>query len=153
PSIRLDDLAKELGAQPEDVVNVLPEFAVLKKDGEIAEIEIRPGPWRINELARHLDSKSFALLKRLPGLGINEKKTHSSAIDPLAATKLWIRVKLDARNAASKPPENQAGEEKSEAQPVAQEVSGTAAAAPAPAMVPAPPQSATPPPPAALPPG
>jgi len=36
---------------------------------------------RINELARQLEVPSHEILDMLPGLGVTEKKTHSSSID------------------------------------------------------------------------
>src|SRR5579862_297355 len=43
---------------------------------------------RINELARELEVKAHEILDRLPGLGVTEKKTHSSSIDEDVAIKL-----------------------------------------------------------------
>src|SRR6202050_4371096 len=36
---------------------------------------------RINELARELEIKAKVLIDYLPGIGVTEKKTHSSSID------------------------------------------------------------------------
>jgi len=47
---------------------------------------------RINELARELEVKAKAILELLPGLGVVEKKTHSSSIDVDVAEK--VRKKL-----------------------------------------------------------
>ncbi len=47
---------------------------------------------RINELARELEVKAKAILELLPGLGVVEKKTHSSSIDVDVAEK--VRRKL-----------------------------------------------------------
>jgi translation initiation factor IF-2 len=47
---------------------------------------------RINELARELEVKAKAILELLPGLGVTEKKTHSSSIDVDVAEK--VRKKL-----------------------------------------------------------
>ena len=43
---------------------------------------------RINELARELEVKAKAILDLLPGLGVAEKKTHSSSIDVDTAEKV-----------------------------------------------------------------
>jgi translation initiation factor IF-2 len=43
---------------------------------------------RINELARELEVKAHEILERLPELGVEEKKTHSSSIDEDVAIKL-----------------------------------------------------------------
>ena len=43
---------------------------------------------RINELARELEVKARAILELLPGLGVTEKKTHSSSVDVDVAEKL-----------------------------------------------------------------
>src|SRR5580698_3988376 len=43
---------------------------------------------RINELARELEVKAHEILDRLPGLGVTEKKTHSSSVDEDVAVKL-----------------------------------------------------------------
>src|ERR1019366_2491609 len=43
---------------------------------------------RINELARELEVKAHEILERLPELGVQEKKTHSSSIDEDVAIKL-----------------------------------------------------------------
>jgi translation initiation factor IF-2 len=43
---------------------------------------------RINELARELEVKAHEILDRLPELGVQEKKTHSSSIDEDVAIKL-----------------------------------------------------------------
>ncbi|HVN04562.1 MAG TPA: translation initiation factor IF-2 [Bryobacteraceae bacterium] len=43
---------------------------------------------RINELARELEVKANEIIDRLPGLGVTEKKTHSSSIDEDVALKL-----------------------------------------------------------------
>ena len=43
---------------------------------------------RINELARELEVKANEIIDRLPGLGVTEKKTHSSSIDEDVAIKL-----------------------------------------------------------------
>jgi translation initiation factor IF-2 len=43
---------------------------------------------RINELARELEVKAKAILELLPGLGVAEKKTHSSSVDVDVAEKV-----------------------------------------------------------------
>jgi len=43
---------------------------------------------RINELARELEVKAKAIIELLPGLGVAEKKTHSSSIDVDVAEKV-----------------------------------------------------------------
>src|SRR5690349_18565676 len=43
---------------------------------------------RINDLARELEVKSKAVLDLLPGLGVTEKKSHSSSVDPDVAEKI-----------------------------------------------------------------
>src|ERR1051326_1744345 len=43
---------------------------------------------RINDLARELEVKSKAILDLLPSVGVTEKKSHSSSIDPEAAEKV-----------------------------------------------------------------
>src|SRR4051812_27806471 len=43
---------------------------------------------RINELARELEVKPSKILDMLPGLGVQEKKTHSSSIDEDVAIQL-----------------------------------------------------------------
>src|SRR5579864_5795473 len=47
---------------------------------------------RINELARQLEVPSHEILDMLPGLGVTEKKTHSSSIDDDVADKIRRRV-------------------------------------------------------------
>ena len=51
---------------------------------------------RINELARELEVKAGAILKILPQVGIEEKKTHSSSVDAKAAEA--IRYLLQKKN-------------------------------------------------------
>jgi len=43
---------------------------------------------RINELARELEVKAKAIIDLLPGLGVSEKKTHSSSIPLEVAEKV-----------------------------------------------------------------
>src|SRR5256885_15425523 len=43
---------------------------------------------RINELARQLEVPSHEILDMLPGLGVTEKKTHSSSVDDDVAEKI-----------------------------------------------------------------
>src|SRR5215472_12829600 len=45
---------------------------------------------RINELARELEVKAHEILDKLPELGVQEKKTHSSSIDDDVADKLRV---------------------------------------------------------------
>lgn len=47
---------------------------------------------RINELARELEVKPGVILDLLPGLGVNEKKTHSSSIDEDVAIEVRHRL-------------------------------------------------------------
>src|SRR5689334_9693066 len=51
---------------------------------------------RINELARELEVKAHEILDRLPELGVQEKKTHSSSIDEDVAIKLRRLYGFDA---------------------------------------------------------
>src|SRR5436189_4994988 len=46
---------------------------------------------RINELARQLEIPSHEILDMLPGLGVTERKTHSSSIDNDVADKIRQR--------------------------------------------------------------
>src|SRR5690349_14989135 len=45
---------------------------------------------RINELARELEVKAHEILDKLPELGVQDKKTHSSSIDDDVADKLRV---------------------------------------------------------------
>lgn len=54
---------------------------------------------RINELARELEVKPGVILDMLPGLGVQEKKTHSSSVDEDVA--LELRRRLTGPDAAS----------------------------------------------------
>jgi translation initiation factor IF-2 len=47
---------------------------------------------RINELARQLEIPSHEIIDMLPGLGVTEKKTHSSSIDEPVAEEIRRRV-------------------------------------------------------------
>src|SRR5271166_3857782 len=64
------NMASSSGALDVDV-----DFALMKKI-------------RINELARELEVKAHEILERLPELGVQEKKTHSSSIDEDVAIRL-----------------------------------------------------------------
>src|SRR5690242_20531214 len=76
---------------------------------------------RINELARELEVKAHEILERLPELGVQEKKTHSSSIDEDVAIKLRRLYGFDAPDlepeeeggretaVAEAPPESSAG--------------------------------------------
>ncbi|MCI0356692.1 MAG: translation initiation factor IF-2 N-terminal domain-containing protein, partial [Acidobacteria bacterium] len=60
---------------------------------------------RINDLARELEVKSKEVLDFLPEIGVSEKKTHSSSIEPEEAEKVrqHFRGQADAaREAASR---------------------------------------------------
>src|SRR5438552_7173394 len=46
------------------------------------------GKIRINELARQLEVPSHEILEMLPGLGVTEKKTHSSSVDDHVAEEI-----------------------------------------------------------------
>src|SRR5271155_761429 len=92
---------------------------------------------RINELARELEVKAKAILDLLPGLGVSEKKTHSSSIDVDVAEK--VRLKLTGGEPEPEPVaavavEEEKKEEQEEAAPVAPPV----APPPAPPVVEAP---------------
>src|SRR5438270_11841127 len=50
---------------------------------------------RINELARELEVKPHAILDLLPGLGVTEKKTHSSSIDEDVALQVRRQLGFD----------------------------------------------------------
>ncbi|HMJ60789.1 MAG TPA: translation initiation factor IF-2 [Bryobacteraceae bacterium] len=50
---------------------------------------------RINELARELEVKPGVILDMLPGLGVQEKKTHSSSVDEDVAIELRRRLVAD----------------------------------------------------------
>jgi len=43
---------------------------------------------RINDLARELETKSLYVLIALPDIGVTEKKTHSSSVEPEEAERL-----------------------------------------------------------------
>ena len=47
---------------------------------------------RINELARELEVKPGVIIDMLPGLGVQEKKTHSSSVDEDVALELRRRL-------------------------------------------------------------
>jgi translation initiation factor IF-2 len=56
---------------------------------------------RINELARQLEIPSHEILEMLPGLGVEEKKTHSSSIDEPVAEMIRQRVQGNAPSPAA----------------------------------------------------
>src|SRR5579864_1828989 len=56
---------------------------------------------RINELARQLEIPSHEVLEMLPGLGVTEKKTHSSSIDEPIAELIRQRVQRGAAPTAA----------------------------------------------------
>src|SRR5689334_17069379 len=58
---------------------------------------------RINDLARELEVKSKAILDLLPSVGVTEKKSHSSSIDPEAAEKVRKHFSKSEGGAAEKP--------------------------------------------------
>ncbi len=57
---------------------------------------------RINELARQLEIPSHTVLEMLPGLGVSEKKTHSSSVDEDVAE--LIRKRVEAGGVSVEPP-------------------------------------------------
>ena len=59
---------------------------------------------RINELARELEVKAKAIIDLLPGLGVTEKKTHSSSIPVDVAEKVRRALQGTAQPAASEIP-------------------------------------------------
>ncbi|MGH9600875.1 MAG: translation initiation factor IF-2 N-terminal domain-containing protein, partial [Terriglobales bacterium] len=58
---------------------------------------------RINDLARELEVKSKEVLDLLPTIGVSEKKTHSSSIEPGEAEKVraHFRGQADAAQEAA----------------------------------------------------
>jgi len=56
---------------------------------------------RINDLARELEVKSKAILDVLPLVGVTEKKTHSSSIEPDEAER--VKDYLHSKEAQSAP--------------------------------------------------
>ncbi|HEX8814485.1 MAG TPA: translation initiation factor IF-2 [Terriglobales bacterium] len=59
---------------------------------------------RINDLARELEVKSKAITDALPGLGITEKKTHSSSLEDYEAEKVRAHFRSgDEGSATAKP--------------------------------------------------
>src|ERR1700722_18273861 len=59
---------------------------------------------RINELARELEVKAHEILDRLPELGVQEKKTHSSSIDEDVAIRLRRLYGFDVPDLTTKQP-------------------------------------------------
>ncbi|MGH9668850.1 MAG: translation initiation factor IF-2 [Terriglobales bacterium] len=57
---------------------------------------------RINDLARELEVKSKAILDLLPEIGVEEKKTHSSSIEPGEAEKVRRHFRAQAEAAPAK---------------------------------------------------
>lgn len=83
---------------------------------------------RINELARELEVKAHEILDHLPGLGVTEKKTHSSSIDEDVAIKLR---RLFGQDVPDLPPEPETpAAAPQESQPVAMETPHAPEAAP-----------------------
>ncbi len=58
------------------------------------------GKIRINELARELEVKSNVVIEYLAGLGIPDKKSHSSALDDDLADKVRAHFRADGESAA-----------------------------------------------------
>src|SRR5262249_45332459 len=56
---------------------------------------------RINDLARELEGKSKSVLDFLPTIGVNDKKSHSSSIDPDVAEKVRRHFKGQGEGAAT----------------------------------------------------
>src|SRR5262245_16115711 len=56
---------------------------------------------RINDLARELEVKSKSVLDFLPTIGVTDKKSHSSSIDPDVAEKVRRHFKGQAEGAAT----------------------------------------------------
>ncbi|MGC8548357.1 MAG: translation initiation factor IF-2 [Acidobacteriaceae bacterium] len=56
---------------------------------------------RINDLARELEVKSRAILDALKEIGVTEKKTHSSSIEPDEADRVRALIKRGSRGGAS----------------------------------------------------
>src|SRR5215831_12785006 len=54
---------------------------------------------RINDLARELEVKSKAILDVLPGVGVTEKKTHSSSLEDYEAEKVRVHFRAAAGDA------------------------------------------------------
>ncbi|HMD31961.1 MAG TPA: translation initiation factor IF-2 [Candidatus Acidoferrales bacterium] len=88
---------------------------------------------RINELARELEVKAKAIIELLPGLGVAEKKTHSSSIDEYVAVK--VRKILLGGEVEEAP----AAPEAAAAVAVEEEKQEVVEAAPVPVVPPAPP--------------
>ena len=55
---------------------------------------------RINELARELEVKPNVILDMLPGLGVTEKKTHSSSVDEPVAIEIKRRLAEEANGSS-----------------------------------------------------
>src|SRR6266849_1314285 len=105
-----------------------------------------PNQVRINELARDLEVKAKAIIDLLPGLGVAEKKTHSSSIPVDVAEKLrtHFRSLADAEAAA----EAAAKAEKEAREAAAKAARQKPAAPPAPPIAPAAVKTVAPPVPA-----
>ena len=59
---------------------------------------------RINELARELEVKPNVILDMLPGLGVTEKKTHSSSVDEPVAIEIKRRLAEEANGSSRSAP-------------------------------------------------
>jgi translation initiation factor IF-2 len=62
---------------------------------------------RINELARELEVKAHEILDKLPELGVQEKKTHSSSIDDDVADKLRVAFGHEPLGPSEEPAEHE----------------------------------------------
>src|SRR5438067_955843 len=58
---------------------------------------------RINELARELEVKAHEILDKLPELGVQDKKTHSSSIDDDVADKLRVAFGHEPQGPSEEP--------------------------------------------------
>src|SRR5438105_8404564 len=76
---------------------------------------------RINELARELEVKAHEILERLPELGVQEKKTHSSSIDEDVAIRLRRLYGFDSPDLE---PDFEGGEQTSVAEAPAESAAG-----------------------------
>src|SRR6185312_15514276 len=87
---------------------------------------------RINELGKELEVKSSIILDAIKALGVNDKKTHSSAIEEDLAERVRRFVRGESEPAAASAPA--AAEPPAAKEPKAPKASKpTAAASPAPA--------------------
>ncbi|MGD0497777.1 MAG: translation initiation factor IF-2 [Bryobacteraceae bacterium] len=72
---------------------------------------------RINELARELEVKAHEILDRLPELGVEEKKTHSSSIDEDVAMRLRLLYGFEVPEEFTRPPAEEAPPEAAAVEP------------------------------------